>query len=754
MLARKFVQYSLFVFGTCGIFFLLTSSQNAHASTTCVTYSKVTGFHPEPGPRMQWAGCNLQLMNMSKRTLTGSDLSGANLGATNLRGANLTGADLSGANLRGTNLQGAILTGVQSGDIVGTPASLPDGWKLRNGYLVGPGANLTRASLNGADLSYANLKGTILTGANLYGATLTGIVSGSITGTPTLPSAWRLRNGYLIGPGANLLSATLTGCDLSNTNLSGANLTRAKLSGVESDNIVGTPKSLPTGWKLINGYLIGPGAILTNASLANLNLSKVSLAGTVLTGASLTGVASGGISGVPKSLPTNWKIVHGYLIGPGANLANAALQGAHLTGANFSNSNLSGTNLKGATMSGVRSGNVTGTPSALPTNWKLRGGYLIGPGANLVSADLASENLLAVNLSGANLTGATLTGVRSGLIVGKPATLPYKWQLIKGYLMGPSANLTSADLGGADISGMDLSAATLSAADLTSTTLGSTNFSNADLTNADITGADVSKTNFSATVVTRLKSGDVTGVPAGLPANWKIVEGYLVGPTANLTSANLAYVDLSNCNLTGVDLTGADLSGANLQGSTVTNAILSQSTTYLVHSGGLIGSPASLPSDWFVRLGYLMGPSADLTGANLAGVDLTAKNLGQAVLDNAILTGANIAGTTFTSTSFYGLKSGNMTGSPASLPDGWTIRKGYLIGEFADLRNADLSGTDLSSLDLSGANLSGADLTSANLNATYLTDVDLTNVKSGSISGTPSTLPAGWSLAGGVLHRV
>ena len=45
-------------------------------------------------------------------------------------------------------------------------------------------------------------------------------------------------------------------------NLSGVQLSGANLSGVRSGSIIGTPLSLPKDWVLLNGYLIGPGADL------------------------------------------------------------------------------------------------------------------------------------------------------------------------------------------------------------------------------------------------------------------------------------------------------------------------------------------------------------------------------------------------------------------------------------------------------------------------------------------------------------
>ena len=93
---------------------------------------------------------------------------------------------------------------------------------------------------------------------------MTGAVSGGVTGTVTLPSGWFLYNGYLIGAGAVLTNANLangdfTNANFQNTNLSGADLTGSTLNGVISGGIVGTPLALPDGWQIISGYLVGLG---------------------------------------------------------------------------------------------------------------------------------------------------------------------------------------------------------------------------------------------------------------------------------------------------------------------------------------------------------------------------------------------------------------------------------------------------------------------------------------------------------------
>ena len=88
------------------------------------------------------------------------------------------------------------------------------------------------------------------------------------------------------------------------------------------------------------------------------------------------------------------------------------------------------------------------------TNADLSGANLTG--ADLTGADLTGADLVSADLRGADLSGADLSNVKSGYTTGDGGTtLPTNWQLIKGYLIGPGADLTGADLTGADLSGAD-----------------------------------------------------------------------------------------------------------------------------------------------------------------------------------------------------------------------------------------------------------------------------------------------------------
>ena len=223
--------------------------------------------------------------------------------------------------------------------------------------------------------------------------------------------------------------------------------------------------------------------------------------------------------------------------------------------------------------------------------------------ANLTNAILVSAILTGARLSGVDLRTADLTGVRSGGIEYLPALLPDPWRIVGGYLIGPSANLASADLTGANLTGADLTGANLTGANLTNANLTGANLTNANLTGANMAYANLTDANLFGANLTGVRSGDISGTPLPLPANWSVINGFLVGPGANLTVANfegrdLTDVDLSganltdanlinanlrravliNANLTGADLPGAILTGATLTGATFSNAQIYQTT--------------------------------------------------------------------------------------------------------------------------------------------------------------------------------
>jgi len=359
-------------------------------------------------------------------------------------------------------------------------------------------------------------------------------------------------------------------------------------------------------------------------------------------------------------------------------------------------------------------------------------------------------------------------------------------------------NLTGANLSGANLSGANLSWANLQGANLTDTNLSSAELKNSNIVNAIFTGTDLNGTAMGGVyqLVTGVRSGGITGIPASLPDGpTYLIDGYLAGPEVDLDGADLASADLAGIDFEGATFRGANLANANLTGASVYGDLADANLSgtdlagaYLtyVSSGGITGTPEALPANWLLTMGYLFGPwaqvrNANLTGVNLAGadlnsIDLTGSNLTDADLAGADLADARVWQTTITGADLSGadlagLYSRSITGTPAALPQHWTIRKGCLIGPQAFLWGDDLSSQDLSGLDLAGAsmeavnltgaNLSGANFAGADLARAYISKADLTRtVLAGAVlaiftgggdTGSPASLPAGVVLRSGYL---
>ena len=280
-----------------------------------------TGF---PHIGVDFSGCDLR-----GAVLQGADLSNSNLAMTNLTKSNLVGVNVAGANLSGVNLTNAYLSKISSGGIIGVPSSVPTGWSVISGFLVGPSANLA--------------------GANLAGAHLAGVALGG--GATVCPPP-----GFVCFGG---------GADLSNSNLSGADLSGANLGGLPS----GVSGSASASANLTGANLTS--VDFTGISLRGISLTGVNLTQTKLAGALLGQTSSGGITGVPANLPPTWILVRGYLVGPGASFSNvdftgADLRGSTLAGSSFFFSNLTGANLSGVSFVGAQSMGITWSNTICP----------------------------------------------------------------------------------------------------------------------------------------------------------------------------------------------------------------------------------------------------------------------------------------------------------------------------------------------------------------------------------------------------
>ncbi|MBT7981841.1 MAG: hypothetical protein HN584_04685 [Akkermansiaceae bacterium] len=227
------------------------------------------------------------------------DLRNVNLQGANLSRADLSRADINGANLEGANLEDAELGEIRSGKLRGTPSALPDGYKIINGYLVGWSVSLYDADLEGADLRGMNLSNVSFRSANLEGVNLTGanlsrVIWIDVKGTPsTLPEGYSIIKGYLVGPNTNLEGADLSGANLDGLNLKKADLEDANLKGahlkganLEEAILDGADLSGADleGANLKNSHLFGRGEIPAfdkKASFSGANLKGVDIRGAI-----------------------------------------------------------------------------------------------------------------------------------------------------------------------------------------------------------------------------------------------------------------------------------------------------------------------------------------------------------------------------------------------------------------------------------------------------------------------------------------
>jgi uncharacterized protein YjbI with pentapeptide repeats len=379
----------------------------------------------------------------------------------------------------------------------------------------------------------------------------------------------------------------------------------------------------------------------------------------------------------------------------GCNFASKNLSGANLSGANLSGANLSGANLSGANLSGA---NLSGA--------NLSGANLSG--ATLANVSFHRTNVARTNFADAIFVDATpLSGVKSGGTVGIPLNLPSQVKLANGYFLGPKVKLSNLSLKGLDLSGIALSSAELTNVDLTGSDLSqanlmgtvfkSSNFSGVNLALVKLGLTPTKPTVFTNPVFEGLRSGGLSGyalVSHGTK-RWSIRGGHFVGP--------------------GVDLSGADLSGVNLADVDLNG----------VTSSKVLGSPG-LPNGWALVGGCLFGPNAKIYDCQLDGAVLSERSLG-------------------------GIRSSGLYGTPESLPSGWVIGNGHLIGSGANLDNSDLSNLDLSNLQLSNMSIRNSKMVGTNIEGAIFVNVDFTGLLSRNLTGVPANLGQPYILRNGYL---
>jgi uncharacterized protein YjbI with pentapeptide repeats len=141
-------------------------------------------------------------------------------------------------------------------------------------------------------------------------------------------------------------------------------------------------------------------------------------------------------------------------------------------------------------------------------------------------------------------------------------------------------------------------------------------------------------TKLTGAILDEVVARDIIGTPAVMPESFVLLNGYMIGPKANLSGANLSGLNLSGLNLSGAylqqaNLTGANLTGATLTGADVQNANLTDANLTNVLSTGVVGEVIGLPKDVKIVDGKIVGiltkkPTPTFKGSLKPGSRLTA----------------------------------------------------------------------------------------------------------------------------------
>jgi uncharacterized protein YjbI with pentapeptide repeats len=712
-----------------------------------------------------FSGTNLSNVVFDNANLENANFQGARLSEVRFVSANLAGTDFTNTNLRKVDLDFANIAqskmkfsnfnAVSGISVKGKPSNVPDGTLIFKDTFVGPGSTIRDLDFENFDLTRANLSG---------------VSSSGITGNPKLPERWQLVSGTLIGPNANLNKVHFSNQTLVGLDLEGIDLRNTVFFNCSVKAIQGTPSHLDPNYAIHGGQLFGPGMNIEGYSLEGLPLAEVNL----------HNICSGDIIGKPKNLPNGWKIVNGYLVGPHARLIDANLQNTRIEGVD-----LQGANLDGALLNGDSSSAISGKPSRLPNGWKISGGLLIGPEADVSNANLRDSDLSGikvatlrgepsevpdgysiinslilgprVDLTGANLDNLDLSnvdlhGISSERVTGNPK-LPTGWALINGYLVGPAANLANANLSNSDLSEIDLSGCNLENANFEKSIFSKhidnlealppnaklikgyllgpgLILKNGDLSGTDFSGLNLDNADLSSCIINGSRGVGIVGEPK-LPKHWELRSGVLFGPKA----------DLSRLELVQVNIDGLNLQYANLD---------------FIQTKGLVGKPSKLPSGWVVEHGHFFGPTSDLRNVHFNdSIELKNVSLSQALLpkvsgisvnfikvklpENCFvqngslysslellgedLSDWDLVGVDLSEWKFEQIRSSRIKGNP-KLPIGWKLVNGYLVGRTAFLMNANFSHADLSNLDLTDVNFRGANLEGVDFRNCDLTNAD------------------------------
>ena len=436
-------------------------------------------------------------------------------------------------------------------------------------------------------------------------------------------------------------------------------------------------------------YIIGPFMDFNEKNLNGISFTNLNLTSVILTTDQLQNCSSGNIQfdTVPPTLNEGYKLVNGYIIGPYVNIVGADLSGEDLSSVDFY---------------WIKTGNnIADNSTIFPNNYAIYGnenngtttGVVVGPNMILIQADI----------TGFDLSTADLTGIRSGLTIGDNTTiLPSGYKLEGQYILGPNVDLQQTDLTGLDLTNIDLT---------------SCKFQN-----------------------TKCTGGVISDQTTTLPSGYLILDGFLVGPSINISDTDF--------NSLALDFSSADLTG--LRTNNLTNyENVTWAVGYSIVSDILLGPSISLVND-IVITGQTID-SINFGGSNLTSAEFTNCIFQSCAFDETTV----FSGTNFTNSNFVDCSFGN-TKIYNTIDFTTTTFSGndsiFIQGE--EFKNCTFSNTDLSEYLLTNkkfvssnftgcslnADLSDAQFTNCNLSEANLSTAILTNVIGKGLISTENTL--------------
>lgn len=299
------------------------------------------------------------------------------------------------------------------------------------------------------------------------------------------------------------------------------------------------------------------------------------------------------------------------------------------------------------------------------------------------------------------------------------------------------ANLHDLNLSNVNLNQANIAEANLSQTNLSATQLINANLQGANLLGADLRGANLRGANLDYAIFSQAKIDLKTIIHPKSRQIWEIVN-------QTTTNKNFAGIDLSNANLFRADLSNTDLSNANLNHSNLSHANLRDAYLYKADLTGANLCQADLTNAYFSH--------ANLTKAYLGGASCCGTYLKDAELKFANLKTAKISPKTMIDLKWYSVWEVVNQGAVKKNLSGADLSNANLQGvDFAEanLTNANLSHSILRASNLERANLTNTDLVGANLCGVALDRANLTKTK---LKAVVSDKPSAYGKANRLTH--